>query len=135
MSAGPAVCTLSPFLKAPDLANFYPRIVFNNSAILHAANVHIRTRLAYCSMAIPAACREGRLVYQINGQGSLNGTLGSASCPSQQVLVGYSGVQICEGVSLLQVRIPTAKARCIMSFFACIAYAGLPMVEFYNLPF
>ena len=47
--------------------------------------------------------REGRLIYQINGQGSLNGTSGSASCPSGEVLVGYSGIQICEGVDLLQV--------------------------------
>ena len=84
-------------------------------------------------MAIPAACREGRLVYQINGQGSLNGTLGSASCPSQQVIVGYAGVQVCEGVSLLQVRIPTAKSCCMVAVFACSAHKGLPVMKVYEM--
>ena len=51
------------------------------------------------------ACREGRLIYQVNGQGSINGTSGSASCPSGVVIIGYSGIQICEGVGLLQVEL------------------------------
>lgn len=48
-------------------------------------------------------CREGRFVYAIDGQGIGNGTLSTTYCPSPQVLIGYSGVQICEGVTLLQV--------------------------------
>ena len=70
-------------------------------------------------LTLQYACREGRLIYQVNGQGSTNGTSGFASCPSGEVIVGYSGLQICEGVGLLQVELhlmpPAATSQMSLS--------------------